>query len=490
MDEEIKSLKENNVFELTLLPEGKKTIGSRWVYTIKQNPDGSERYKARFVARGFSQTKGLDYEETFSPTANITSIRILMQMVVQYDLTVHQMDVTTAYLHAPIDCEIFVEQPEGFETKINKNNRLVYRLNKSLYGLKQSGRNWNKMLHDCLTRNDFIQNPADHCVYIKQRERIIVLSWVDNLIIAAEKVTSLGNVKEMLMSEFKMKDLGELNHFIGIDFDITQGCVKLNQKKYTERVLERFDMSNCKPRTTPCETKLDPSNTSDPVNTRKYWEIVGSLIYLTTCTRPDLSYAVGKLSQHLAEPHQQHLIAAKHILRYLRGTSQYDLCYKKNKGLSILAYSDADWASDPNDRRSTTGFCFYLNEDSSPISWKSKKQPTVALSTCEAEYMALAKTTQEGLYLIQLLNGMDSQQRYEPVKIFGDNQGAIALSKDPVNRQRCKHIDIKYHFIRDALHERKIEIHYCPTTDMIADVMTKPMTKLKLDRFKRLLFGL
>ena len=164
------SLKENNVFELTNLPEGKKTVGSKWVYTTKKNPDGSKRYKARFVARGFSQKKGIDYGETFSPIANITSIRILMQMVVQYDLIVHQMDVKTAYLQAPVDYEIFVEQPEEFKT-----NKLVYRLNKSLYGLKQSGRNWNKMLHECLIRNDFIQNPADHSVYMKQNERLLIV---------------------------------------------------------------------------------------------------------------------------------------------------------------------------------------------------------------------------------------------------------------------------------------------------------------------------
>ena len=171
MHEKLESLKEYNVFELTILPEGKKTVGSKWVYTTKENPDGPRRYKARFVARGFCQKKGIDYGETFSPTASITSIRILMQMVLQYDHIVHQLDVKTVYLHASILYEIFVEQPEGFKT-----NKLVYRLNKSLYGLRQSGRNWNKMLHECLTRNDFIQNPEDHCVYMKQNERLLIVS--------------------------------------------------------------------------------------------------------------------------------------------------------------------------------------------------------------------------------------------------------------------------------------------------------------------------
>ena len=294
-------------------------------------------------------------------------------MVLQYDLIVHQMDVKMVYLHAPIDYEIFVMQPEEFKTY-----ELVYRLNKSLYRLKQSGRNWNKMLHECLIRNGFIQNPADHCVYVKQNERLLIVSWVDDLIITADKVIFLSNVKKMLMSEFKMKDLGKLNHFIGIDFHITQGCVKMNQNKYIGRVVERFNMLNYKPGATPCELKMDLSN-SDPVDSSKYSEIIGSLIYLMTCTRPDLSYAVGKLSQYLSESRQQHWVAAKHILKYLRGTSHYELRYQKSEELGILAYSDADGTSDQSDRRSTKDFVFHLNKESSPISLHC---PPVNLSTC------------------------------------------------------------------------------------------------------------
>ena len=171
----------------------------------------------------------------------------------------------------------------------------------------------------------------------------------------------------MLMSEFKMKDLGKLNYFIWIYIHITQGCVKMNQNKYIGRVLKRFNMSNCKPRATPCELKMDLSNNSDPVDLRKYREIIGSLIYLMTCTRPDLSYAVGKLSQYLSEPRQQHWVAAKLILKYLRGTPHYELRYQKSEYLETLAYSDAHWAFDQSDRSSTTGFCFYLNKESSPI---------------------------------------------------------------------------------------------------------------------------
>jgi len=218
---------------------------------------------------------------------------------------------------------------------------------------------------------------------------------------------------------------------------------------------------------------------------------VGSLIYLMTCTRPDLSWIVSKLSQHLSNPNEQHWSTVKHVMRYLKGTIDFELCYKKSEeNLKLVAYSDADWASDLNDRRSTTGYCFSLTQNGPLISWKSKKQSTVALSTCEAEYMALAAATQESMYLVQLLNGMESGCLFEPVQIFEDNQGAIALSKNPVCRQRCKHVDIKYHFIRSALSDGKVTIEYCPTEEMVADVMTKPATKFKLEKFKSLMFGM
>ncbi|XP_053549181.1 uncharacterized protein LOC128640785 [Bombina bombina] len=181
-------------------------------------------------------------------------------------------------------------------------------------------------------------------------------------------------------------------------------------------------MIDCKPRSTPCEQKLDQNDHNDPVDARKYQEIVGSLLYVMTCPRPDLSWVISKLSQYLSEPTEQHLTTAKHVMRYLKRTTDYELCYRKcSENLKLKAYSDADWASDVNDRRSMTGYCFSLTKNGPLIAWKSKKQPTVALSTCEAEYMALAATTQESLYLMQLLKGMDKGCHYEPIQIFGDN---------------------------------------------------------------------
>lgn len=493
MDKEMRSLEENKTFTLTKLPPGRQPVGGRWVYALKRDIDGSEKYKARFVAKGYSQKQGTDYDETFSPTADMTSVRVVMQKAAQENLILHQMDVETAYLHAPIDHEIYMEQPEGYEQKSERDAKLVCKLKKSLYGLKQSGRNWNAVLHVCLTENGFTQNPADNCVYTKEKpnEKVILIVWVDDLIIAANNESVLKNVKRMLTERFKMKDMGRLKHFLGIDFEQSEGLVKMSQERYVRKILDRFDMQNCKSRETPCEPKLDFTENAEKMKEpKRFREAVGSLIYLSTCTRPDLSFVVSKLSQYFAEPTEQHWNTVKHVFRYLKGTVEQQLCFRRNdtERLGLSVYSDADWASDTKDRRSTSGYCVNLSEGSSLISWKTRKQPTVALSTCEAEYMSLASAMQECIYLEQLLKGMDSY-KYAQTKVYEDNQGAIALARNPICRQRCKHIDIKYHFIREIVNDGKVILEYCPTETMIADIMTKPPTKQKLKRFTQDMFG-
>ncbi len=244
------SLRENNTFTLTNLPEGKKAVGGRWVYAIKTNVDGSEKYKARYVAKGYSQKMGVDHEETFSPTANMASVGVLMQKAAQENLILHQVDVKTAYLNAPIDCEIYMKQPEGYKVKSHTDRELVCKLETSLYGLKQSGRSWNKLLHEYLTQNKFLQNQADHCVYTREREheKVIMVICVDDLIIAASDENAMKVTKDMLTARFKMKDPGKLRHFLGIDFEQSNNCVTMSQAKYVEKILERFNMHDCKPR--------------------------------------------------------------------------------------------------------------------------------------------------------------------------------------------------------------------------------------------------
>ena len=491
MNEEMRSLEENETFTLTSLPKDRQVVGGKWVYAIKENANGDETYKARYVAQGFSQKEGTDYHETFSPTANMTSIRTVMQIAAQNDLILHQMDVKTAYLNAPIDCEIYMEQPDGFRKNGVNGEKLVYKLNKSLYGLKQSGRMWNQLLHAHFVDNGFTQCPTEHCVYTKETDQgmILILVWVDDLILGGKNETVLNETKNMMHERFKMKDLGKLSYFLGIEFEQGDGYVRMNQKKYIEKILEKYDMIDCKPRSTPSEQKPDKGGNQDPVDPRKYREIIGSLIYLMMATRPDICWSVTKLSQHLSNPLESHWVAAKHVLRYLKGTADYYLCYTKHKdGLKLIGYSDADWASS-DDRRSTSGYSFAMHEEGPLISWKSRKQPTIALSSCEAEYIALAAAVQESLYLSQLIIDLGVSSQNEPILIYEDNQGTIALANNPVHRQRSKHIDIKYHFIRSYVKNGKVVLKYCPTHDMLADIMTKPATKVQLEKFKMLIFG-
>ena len=260
---------------------------------------------------------------------------------------------------------------------------------------------------------------------------------------------ALSRTKKVLADRYKIKYMGKLSYFLGIDFEQKNNCVKMNQKRYVQKILVRFDMINCKPRSTPSEHKFDCSTDNDSTDQRKYREAVGSLIYLMVCTRPDICWVVTKLSQYLSKPLTNHWTAVKHVFRYLKGTIANEMVYTKcSEALSLTGYCDSDWASNPDDRRSTSGYCFSLAKGGPMISWKSRKQQCVALSSCEAEYVALASTVQESIYLKQMLSNVDSNFQSGPSLIYEDNQGAIALANNPVNRQRSKHIDIRFHFIR------------------------------------------
>ena len=254
MDDEIKALEENDTFELVPPPEGREIVGGRWVYTVKKGPKKAETFKARYVAKGYSQIPVIDYHETFSPTARMSSIRVLLQLAVQNDMLVHQMDVKTAYLNAPIDCEIFMEQPEGYEKAGKNGEKLVYKLRKSLYGLKQSGRNWNNMLHEYLLGENFTQSLADPCVYTRyscRNECTIIIIWVDDLIISASNEILLQSVKNPLNEKFKMKDLGVLSWFLGTEFNCSEGVITMSQKQHIGKLLKKFGMTECKPKATP-----------------------------------------------------------------------------------------------------------------------------------------------------------------------------------------------------------------------------------------------
>ena len=493
MNEEIGALQDNDTFILTPAPEGRSIVGGKWVYAVKLGQNDEEKYKARYVAKGYSQVQDVDYYETFAPTARMTSIRMLAQLATQTDMIVHQMDVKTAYLNAPIDTEIYMQQPEGFEKKGENGEKLVYKLRKSLYGLKQSGRNWNNMLHAYLLDQEFEQSLADPCVYYKNRDNmnVVVIIWVDDIIISASNKNILDSVKRSLSEKFKMKDLGKLSWFLGIEFEHGKNYMKMNQTKYLAKILQKFKMADCKPKATPSDldvNKIRDKDSTKLADPRLYREIVGSLIYVMTGTRPDLCYIVTKLSQHMSQPTKAHLNMAKQALRYIKGTLNEGLIFRRSENpLRISGYCDADWGAS-EDRRSITGYGFQLSSNGPLISWKSRKQQSVALSTCEAEYMALAAATQEAKFLRQLYADMTgcTKSELESVILHVDNQGAIALAKNPVHHQRSKHIDIRYHFVRLEVQSGVVQLQYIPSESNVADIFTKPVTKVKLNSFENL----
>lgn len=482
-DLEYESLLENETWDLVDLPRERKAVGSRWVFKVKHHSDGRvERYKCRLVAKGYSQLYGADYDETFSPVVRFSSIRTLLSFAIQNNLHVHQMDVVTAFLNGHLEEEIYMEQPEGYIKPGEEH--LVCKLKKSIYGLKQSPRCWSKTFTGFMMEVGFKQSTSDPCVFVRSREELEILAvYVDDLILITESTESMNELKMALEDRYKMKDMGELSYILGVSViqDKEKNCVFLHQKHYIEAMLQKYGMDNANPVATPADVnvKLKKSDgVSKPVHQHTYQSMVGSLLYAAMATRPDIAQAVSAVSKFNANPDAAHLTAVKRILRYLKGTANLALKYERSDSGALIGFSDADWAGDQDDRRSTTGNIFLLCGGA--VSWLSKKQAIVALSTAEAEYIALSQAAQEAIWLRRLLSDLGVEATTSTV-ILEDNQGAIAIAKNPVNHSRTKHIDIRYHYIRECVQNGQIELQYCPTNDMKADIFTKPLTKQKFE---------
>ena len=487
MDKEIKSLEDNNTYNLVSRPKDKNIIDGRWVFTIKLSPNNEETYKCRYVAKGFSQVENVDYYETFSPTARIISLKLLIQIAIQNDMLIHQMDVKTAYLNANIDCDIYVQQPPGYIKKDSNRIPFVCKLNKVLYGLKQSGTMWNNLLHSFLLSIDFKQLFSDYCVYIynENNDHVIIIIWVDDIVIAANSYKSLNYIKSCLSNKFKMKDMGVLQWFLGIEFIIESNCIKMNQRNYANKILEKFKMSECKPKSIPCDLSMNKLTQKDSTllqDVTLYRAMVGSLIYIMTGTRPDLCYVVNKLSQNMSNPTVAHFNIAKHALRFLKFTVDYELIFTKSKEpLKIIGFCDSDWGGSES-RNSISGFSFMLSEGGPLVSWNSRKQRIVALSSCEAEYVAITHAVQEAKFIRQLLADIQGGDKI-PITLHVDNKSAIDLANNPVHHQRSKHIDIKYHYIRSEVASGIVNLVYVPSESNIADIFTKPASANKLNNF-------
>lgn len=399
------------------------------------------------------------------------------------------MNVKTAYLYGNLDEEIYLIPPEQMMLDSGKK---VWRLKKSIYGLKQSGRCWNRRLHQTLLELGLTHSKADPCVYYRRinGETTIIAVYVDDLLMFTNKEKSRDIIKRSLEAQFDMKDLGEARNCLGmrITRDHTSGKIWIDQSIYIEKILRKFNMASCKPISTPMNSGQKLTESSDEEKCSgdtPYREAVGSLLYLSLISRPDISFPVNAVSKFSKDPRKTHWNAVKRIFRYLKGTK--NLKFSKNGNTDLQSYSDADWGNESNDRHSITGSCFKLM--GGLISWFSKKQRTIALSTVESEYMALSFTIQEVLWLKVLIREIEPNITTKPFTIFCDNLGAIHLAKNNITSQRSKHIDIRHHFIRSHIQDKTVTIEYLPTEDMISDILTKLLSKEKHDVFVKQ-FGL
>jgi hypothetical protein len=395
MEDEMRSMSANDVWDLEEIPKGAKTVGCKWVYKIKYDSQGNiERFKARLVAKGFTQREGIDYTETFSPVSCKDSLRIIMALVAHYDLELHQMDVKTAFLNGDLEKNVYMAQPKGFV--VEGKEKMGCRLKKSIYGLKQASRQWNLKFDKTIKNFGFKANVEDNCVYTKFKngKYIFLVLYVDDILLASNDMSLLQETKRFLSSKFEMKDLGEASYVLGIEIhrDRRKGVLGLSQKAYIERVLEKFQMHKCSPSPAPI-VKGDkygdfqcPKNEYE-LNQMKsvpYASAVGHLQYAQVCTRPDLAYVTGLLGRFQSNPGVEHWKLVKKVLRYLQGTKDLMLTYRRSDSLKILGYSDSDYAGD--DRKSTSGYVFTLAKGA--ISWKSSKQTVTTNSTMYAEFVA------------------------------------------------------------------------------------------------------
>lgn len=442
-------------------------------------------HKARIVAQGFSQKFGIDFTEVFAPVAKLSSIRCLVALAAHFGLALHQMDVKTAFLNGDLDEIIFMKQPEGFIVPGKEN--LVCRLNKSLYGLKQSGRAWYAKIDATFRDLGCVRMEDDNCVYRLQEDGLllVICLYVDDILIASNSLPRLNMFKKNLSKCFDMKDLGEARFVLGIEIIRSpNGSISISQRAYAEALLAKHGMDNCNPVDVPVDphvklTKTLPNSPQSP-SAVKYQSIVGGIMYLMLGSRPDLAYAITTLSQYASNPSETHWTALKRVLRYISGTLNLTITYslQHNTPLELCGFTDSDWGSDLDDRRSIGGYLFLIA--GGVVSWQSKKQPTVALSTTEAEYMAATQACKEALWWRSLLHEISlGFQVDKPTTIHSDNQSCIALSINSEFHARTKHIDIQHHFIREKVSDRSIVLKYVSTDDMVADILTKGLPKAK-----------
>ena len=475
MQEELNQFERNNVWKLVEKPENYPVIGTKWVFRNKLDEHGIIiRNKARLVAKGYNQEEGIDYEETYAPVARLEAIRMLLAYASIMNFKLYQMDVKSAFLNGLIQEEVYVEQPPGFEISDKPNH--VYKLQKALYGLKQAPRAWYERLSNFLLEKEFSRGKVDTTLFIKRKHNDILLVqiYVDDIIFGSTNDSLCKEFSLDMQSEFEMSMMGELKYFLGLQIKQTQEGIFINQSKYCKELIKRFGMDSAKHMSTPMSTScyLDKDESGQSIDIKQYRGMIGSLLYLSA-SRPDIMFSVCMCARFQSNPKQSHLSAVKRIMRYLLGTINLGLWYPKNSTCNLIGYSDSDFAGSKTDRKSTSGTCQFIG--SALVSWHSKKQNSVALSTAEAEYISAGSCCAQILWMKQQLSDYGIILDRIPIKC--DNTSAINLSKNPVQHSRTKHIEIRHHFLRDHVLKGDCVLEFVDTKNQLADIFTKPLPK-------------
>ena len=477
-DKEIDAQLSNKTWALVRLPPGKFAIGCTWVYKIKRDGEGKiVKFKARLCIRGDMQRDGIDFNETFAPTVKFLTLRVLLALAAHYDLEIEQFDVCTAFLHSPVEEEVYMRQPEGYVKYDTDGTPFVCKLLRSLYGLKQAPRNWNKLVTEWLIDFGFTQCLTDPGAYtITVKGSLFVLCvYVDDCILVGRKSPFISDFKIKFSDRFKIEDLGPASWLLGctITRDRQKRTICIGQRQLMSDLLDEFGMENCSPLGTPLPAKtLDAVALESPlldVTKFRYARLVGKLAYASNCTRPDITAAVNFLTRFMSKPTEHTWQLAKRVLRYVKGTIDYSLIYHGSGDPIPTCWQDASFADGPG-RRSRTGFVILMCD--AAVAWGSRLQVTVCLSTVEAEYVALCAAAQELKYILQLLEGFGIVI-HRPVLVHEDNKGCVFLAMNMSTTNKSKHIDIKYHFIRQCIREKKMTVVWCETSQMIADILTK-----------------
>jgi hypothetical protein len=481
---------ENGTWELVKLSPGHKAISSQWVFKVKRNANGSvEHYKAHIVAQGFSQRPGVDCDETFAPTTKWATLCAIFALATLKDWELESVDISNAYLNSKLkDVEVYMCQPEGFA---EKDDAWVARLLKGLYGLKRGGREWFKRHEEVLSQLGFSHIRSDGSIFIwaKGGMQVICPVFVDNITFVSKSKSKIAALKVKLAEHFKLRDLGPTTFQLGVEVirDCKARTLHLTQHRYCLDLLECYGFVDCSPVSTPMDHGVRLSASQSPSTpedeafmcTMPYVSTAGALMYLAIVTRPDIAYAVGILCRFMACPRPEHWKAVKHLFRYLRGTCDFRLTYKPKPSAPypFYAYSNADHGANLDNGRSTSAYVVKIG--SGTVSWSSRLQSIVALSTTEAEFVAAASASQEVVWM-RTLPGELGFPISGPSLLLLDNQSAIPVGKNPEHHGCMKHLALRFYSLRNVVVAGQIVLRYVPTANMAADLLTKGLARIKV----------